>query len=545
MLKRNYLLAFLAVCLLAFSSCSKDDSDDNPEFTCEDFDILLVEDGGDLGVELIEGTAPFTYVWSTGETTTSISPAESGTFSVTVTDTENCTTSDEIEFELIVSVPCEDFDILLVENGPDLEIEVIEGSAPFTYVWSTGETTASISPTEFGTFSVTVTDAENCTTSDEIEFESVGTVPCEDIEILLTEDGGDLGVEVIDGIPPFEFEWSTEETTATITPEESGIFSVTITDEFGCTGSAEIEFEFVVVDPCEDFSLFLTVDNGALVTEVLGGTPPFSYSWSTGETTPSITPTDSGEYSITVIDAEGCTISESFVLVLPDELVANIIHDGAGLLTVEVAGGVPPYTYEWSNGANASSITVGDGVYTVTVTDANGNIVIEEITVMLNPNTCDNLLNINAENTNTPLMFSAQSEAYLWKGNCDELDPASAFDHYYLVVDITWDSWGTNNPIGIADIADGIPGVSFGSIGIPQVGDVLSPYLETDDYFYNVSEGANYDLDEVEITITESSNELGGEIAGTISGTIVSQNNVNDSSSVTGSFCVSIVFVCE
>ena len=142
-------------------------------------------------------------------------------------------------------------------------------------------------------------------------------------------------------------------------------------------------------------------------------------------------------------------------------------------------------------------------------------------------------------------MFSAQSEAYLWKGNCDELDPASAFDHYYLVVDITWDSWGTNNPIGIADIADGIPGVSFGSIGIPQVGDVLSPYLETDDYFYNVSEGANYDLDEVEITITESSNELGGEIAGTISGTIVSQNNVNDSSSVTGSFCVSIVFVCE
>ena len=381
--------------------------------------------------------------------------------------------------------------------------------------------------------------------SEEISFEDIVDT-CEGFDILLLNNEGDLVVEIIEGTAPFSYAWSNEATTASITPEEDGVYSVTITDAEGCTISEEITFE--ITDLCVGFSGSISESNGTLTGEASGGTAPYIFMWSTEESTPAITPSESGEYTLTIVDVEGCTIIESITIDIVDECEefnANILHDGEGELTVEITAGTPPYLFEWSTGNNTNGVTVTvDGLYSLTITDAFGCIIVDEIDVLIDSG-CDNILNLNADNTNTPIIFSAQSDAYLWKEDCSDIAPFTIYDHYYLLVDVTWDSWGTGNDINFEDIADGIPGISFGSNGIPQVGETYSPYLETDDYFYSVSAGANYDLDEVLITITETSNELGGQIAGTISGVIASQNNASDSSTVTGSFCVTIGSVCE
>ena len=125
--------------------------------------------------------------------------------------------------------------------------------------------------------------------------------------------------------------------------------------------------------------------DGTISFEAEGGAAPFAIIWSTGEPAQTITPTETGNYSLTIVDANGCTLSESlFLIVFPDELVANIEHDGDGQLTAVVAGGTPPYFYSWSTGENTPQITVtNDGVYFLTVEDIFGIEVTAEINVVL------------------------------------------------------------------------------------------------------------------------------------------------------------------
>lgn len=237
----------------------------------------------------------------------------------------------------------------------------------------------------------------------------------------------------------------------------------------------------LVVVNCDDFDVLLIENEGDLVLEVIEGTGPYTYLWSTEETTASITPDEDGVYSVIVTDVEGCTTSE-------------------------------------------------------------------EITFEMMVDACDGFSgSINAPDTNTPLDFTATSEAYLWKEGCPEVNSFFEYDHNYLVVDASWDNWGSGGNYSVYAVADGLPGFTFGSNGIPQVGDVLTPYFEGEDLFRNDGNPLSsvYIFDGIQITITETSNELGGNIAGTISGTIVDLNDSNNSSSISGTFCVPIVSVCE
>jgi len=326
-------------------------------------------------------------------------------------------------------------------------------------------------------------------------------------------------------------------------------FSSCKKENMDTTTNTEDETPVEVVE-CDGFSLLLVESEGTVGVEVIGGTAPYTYVWSTEETTSTITPEESGTYAVTVTDAEGCDVSEEITIEVEtndcDGFDANIAHDGEGQLTVALTAGTAPYSYVWSTDENTEAIDVdADGVYSLTVTDALGCTVIDEISVTLNSGECDNTLTLNAANTNTAIAFSAESEAHLWKNDCAEVSGGTTVAYNYIIVDVDWNNWGTGEDYSIFAISDGLPGISFGSNDALQVGDVLSPYFVGDDYFWNEAESTNYDLDNIQVTITESSTELGGQIAGTISGTIFNQNDENDSSTVSGSFCVTIATVCE
>ena len=241
------------------------------------------------------------------------------------------------------------------------------GVAPFTYSWSTGQSTQSIIPNGFGTYCVTMTDNTGCTSDQCITFSSTScstTIGYEvnNMEIYLI--GNSSGVE------PFTYNWSTGETTLTISPTSSGTYAVTITDAIGCVDTSAYYLSCQWLDLSIDYDSTV-VGNTTFTVEVWnGGYAPFTYLWSTGETTQSIIGNTNNEYTVTVTDAIGCTsfISNYYCGVYID----GDFNGATGTLTA-IAWGSSSLSYLWSTGEMTPTITYNtEGLYCVTVTDALG-----------------------------------------------------------------------------------------------------------------------------------------------------------------------------
>lgn len=370
------------------------------------------------------------------------------------------------------------------------------------------------------------------------------------LELVFSEDEeGVLSVEVEGATAPITYQWSTEATDSSIPTEPETTYEVAVVDAEGCVAEGNFTTaDDVVVDDCNNLEIYLGQDGPFLYTEAGGGTPPYTYTWSTGETGESIGVEPATTYTITVTDANGCTAIQEITtedVEVDCSFFGGVIYQSSnGNLAVDISGGTPPYFYEWSDGSMGETTTASEGAYTVMVTDANGCTVTDAITISNNTD-CDNSLTLGAA-TSYPVNFSGASEAYLFKTSCSEFNPdyPPAFDHNYLIVDVAWDNWGTNEPIAYWNVSDGLPGITIGSNGVPQVGDVLSGYgLEP--LFYQYGAQANYETSDVVVTITETGNSVGEYIGGTISGTMTNQNDASDTAVATGSFCVQIVSVCE
>lgn len=343
---------------------------------------------GTATANIIVGTGPFTYLWSNGGTTQTITGLNGGAYSVTVTDANGCTDTGSA----IITVP-PDVNVLVIATdticpgASDGEAAAIVtgGTPPYSYLWNTGATTVSINNLPAGTYSVTVTDANGCQdTGSATIVESVGfTVMIIGTESVCSpESSGQATANPIGGSSPYFYLWSTGATTPTIIDLPEGTFSVTVTDANGCTATAEID-----VDIIDDFVVNGTVTpvlcygnaTGAITTTTTGGTPPYIYLWSTGAATPNISNLAAGIYSLTVTEANGCEVVKVFPVSQPAELVATATGSGpdcagtpTGSASVSAAGGTPPYTYLWSNGATSPMISnLMAGAYSVTVTDAN------------------------------------------------------------------------------------------------------------------------------------------------------------------------------
>jgi len=186
-----YKFILSASLLLAFTACNKENLDVNNTqedpvvtqvTTCDNWQMVITDDGnGTLRPVEGGGTAPYTYEWSTGETTESITVDEDGTYSLTITDDEGCTIDNELT--IVLSSMCEGF-LTTIEEQPqgsgNLFANVIAGTAPYTYIRSTEETTSSITVNAGGTYSVSVTDQNGCMVESEITIQ-IGQ-PCASFE---------------------------------------------------------------------------------------------------------------------------------------------------------------------------------------------------------------------------------------------------------------------------------------------------------------------------------------------------------------------------
>ena len=306
-----------------------------------------------------------TYHWSTNEDTQTIDINSTGDYSVTVTDNANCIGIDTINISSL-SNPTP---TITGSNICDGETAVIDAGNYVSYIWSTNETTQTISVTQTGTYSVTVTDNNNCTGVDAIDIEEypsptpslTGNNFCEGLNSVISLDSTYSNNE-----------WSNNQTNVDqITVSTGGTYSVTVTDIHNCSASANIDIimypnptpEITGDDFCEGDNT--TLDAGSYN----------NYAWSpTNETSQTITVNSSGTYIVTVTDNNNCVGTDDIIIneiPNPTPTITGNLDICVGETTVLDAGSGYD-TYTWSDNTHLQTITVStQGTYSVTVTNSN------------------------------------------------------------------------------------------------------------------------------------------------------------------------------
>ncbi len=322
--------------------------------------------GGDVDLTLKESYA--NYQWSTGSTANRITVTKSGTYTVTVADSNGCSGATSID--IVVNTPPTP---TITANGP---VDFCEGGSVElaatpgfdSYLWSSGETSDRIVASTGGTYTVTVTDSNGCVGFDSIDV-IVHPLPTPKITALGPTEfcqGESVDLEVEDSFASYE--WSTGEKTPRITVTASGTYVVTVTNDNGCSASDSIDVKvnalpeptIVALGPtefCDGGSVDLTLENTYE-----------SYRWSTGETTPTITVRRSGRVSVTVADSSGCT-ADAWIDI---DVLERSSVDIAGQDTVCPAAtasysvnGAADWTYLWS--VVGGTISSGQGTGTIDV----------------------------------------------------------------------------------------------------------------------------------------------------------------------------------
>ncbi len=252
-------------------------------------------------------------------------------------------------------------------------VVVYNGTPPYSYLWSTQDTTASLFIVDGSSITVSVTDANGCTEVTDIEeWESI----CGDFSINVDLAFPVLNINTINGTPPFHYTWSTGEFTPFIVPDQTGRYFVTVVDDIGCADTTS--FEFVGSNSCNLEAEIMIGTNNTLTASVIGGAPPYSYQWSTGAVMDTTSFPESGTYSVTIADSNGCIAIDVIQVSIQtcEELDLDVWVVDNGCLDIEslwigVSNGSGNYSYLWSSSEMANTITdlEEDVTYRVSVTD--------------------------------------------------------------------------------------------------------------------------------------------------------------------------------
>lgn len=347
--------------------------------------------GSDGAVYLtaIGGVPPYGYSWSNGAVTQNIVNVTAGTYGVTVTDGVGCSTVDSFEVtepdSLLTSIAPTNVDCYGASTGA-IDLTVTGGTAPYNFLWSNFATTEDLTNIPAGMYTVVVTDANGCITTDTVTITQNPEIVISGTVTNVTCYGagdGTVTVSVTGGVPPYGYAWSNGDATATADSLTPGTYTVTVTDSVGCTATAD--YDITQPDSLDISAIITDVtcagdSNGAVNVTVTGGTTPYTYTWSTGATTEDLSGLAGGVYTLTVADANGCTKVDSFEVIEPDTLMSTLTGNNVtcygfanGSTDLTVTGGTPPYSYFWSNFRFTQNIyNLGPGQYFVIITDANG-----------------------------------------------------------------------------------------------------------------------------------------------------------------------------
>jgi gliding motility-associated-like protein len=371
------------------------------------------------------------YAWSTGQSNQEVLVSEGGTYSVTVTDAEGCSGTEAITVQEISPPDPPIFGEFVICQGDTINLSTEQYSS---IQWSNGDTTQTIPVFEGGNYSVTVVDAEGCSGTSTIELESFELpVPIISGDPIFCT-GGSTVLEVADFN---SYLWSNDSTGNQIVVDESGIYTVTVTDAGACTGEAAIEvLESELLMPQISGGLSICNDGNT----VLSADSFDSYLWSTGSSDSVITITEPDQYSLTVTDLNGCT-GVAFVDVSENENLIPIINGALEICTDESSilsvGNFESYL--WSTGSDIPEIIVTEsGQYSITVTDGSGCTGEAMVEVIVSENILPVIVGqLEICSGSSSILSVGEFESYLWSTGSDasEIEINAAGQYSVTVTD--------------------------------------------------------------------------------------------------------------
>lgn len=417
------------------------------------------------------GTPGYTYLWSTTATTATITNLTPGSYSVTVTDANGCTaiqtvTVNSFNCNLAASststnVTCNG------QNDGTATVNVTGAAQPVTYAWSNGETTASVDSLAPGSYSVSIQDANGCPASLSVNITEPAVLSANataTAETSANANDGTATAQPAGGTAPYTYQWSNNGTTATITGLAPGSYSVVVTDENGCTSS-----QTVIVNSfnCAATATITSVNvtcpeanDGQATVTIDGGTLPYEYTWSNGDTTATTTGLSTGIYTVSVVDADGCFITQTDTIVSGDVTPPVIICPGdINLCGADLVAYPAPVVSDNCNLNGAQPVLLSglpsgspfnDGVTTQVfqVTDVSGNTASCSFSVTINPlpdilidGSTNDSLDLGVGTINVTPIGGTSPYVFIWRrngefySNEEDLDSLHAGSYSLLIID--------------------------------------------------------------------------------------------------------------
>ncbi|MBK8846915.1 MAG: hypothetical protein IPO27_10365 [Bacteroidetes bacterium] len=317
------------------------------------------------------GSGTYTYLWSNGQTLANASTLAAGTYTVTITDVNGgCTATATV----VITQPATAVSGISTTAATKCNlanglayVTAAGGLGPYTYVWSNGVSNDSISLVAAATYTVTITDANNCTVtvtaSVAASLAVTGTVPA---QVNVSCNGGSNGTGTAgcnNCTGAISYAWSNGQTTQTAIGLAAGTFTVTVTDANGCTGTGAV----TITQPTA-LSIINAINDTVCLTQISsitpngsGGTGPYTFLWNNGNTNAllAVSPGGTTTYTVTVTDNKLCTKTASVTVYVRPALTVSTNNDtticsGSQVsISATSGGGSGTYTYNWNNGLNA------------------------------------------------------------------------------------------------------------------------------------------------------------------------------------------------
>ena len=360
--------------------------------TCSGFN------NGSISINPSGGIGPYTYLWSTGDTTQFLLNIPSGQYFVSILDSNNCIALDTImmlqpnqfnDSSSIIIPSCYGY------NDGSVSVFASGGTAPYNYLWSTGDTTQSINNISSGQYVLSIIDSNSCILYDTLNvldpsaisvIDSITDVSCYGLS------DGNISLSVAGGTGSYLLLWNNGDTTSYLNNLSSQFYYISIMDSNSCLYIDS----FMVMEPSilNDSSLLIQptcngYTNGNITALPFGSVPPYSYLWNTGDTSQNLVNITAGQYSVLITDFNNCIISDTFTLNEPLILTYFDISDSVscfgnndGSINLTINGGTVPYNYLWNTGDTTEDLSnIYSGVYFVNVLDANNCLLIASISV--------------------------------------------------------------------------------------------------------------------------------------------------------------------
>lgn len=445
----NQCSATISATLVAPTTLSLNEQHQNPTcFGANNGQIQLTANGG---------APPYNYIWSNAAINANPNNLAAQTYTVTVTDQNNCSQSLAITLSSPNALQIDDTVEPIVCNGANngsINLSATGGNVPYTFLWNNGNTNANIINLSAQTYSVTVSDANQCTTTASYTLNQPTTLNlvAASTNATCNANNGQIQLVANGGTPPYNYIWSNAAPNNN-NPQNllAGVYTVTVSDSNNCTASTAIT---VTNNNAPSISLLNQQNttcgnaNGSLSIGTAGGTGNITLLWNNGSNSNILQNLSNGIYSVTATDAANCQAIESFQIIgnaSPQLSVTNVENSTCGQnngsITWTISGGTPPYQWQSSNNTWIQD-QLAEGNYTLTVTDsqqcstiASQSIVSTALPLVENSHIiattcggCNGSINYTINSTQQPL-------TYLWNdGNTTDIRTNLCADTYTVTI---------------------------------------------------------------------------------------------------------------